>query len=170
MNVVNDTYNQPVYYPLEAVTEQKSCQDFHKRSEDQVAHVAEDLRYTNVTASDMTSSQLPDEYIIQLTSGVYSELLLQPYYTKYVPNPQTTKQNLQYQFLGRTTLKYLANCEDSIYGAVDVLEEMSGAWGDSVENLNLAVLIMASCYFGILFIWMCLGSCCYICKRDRPVQ
>ena len=116
------------------------------------------------------SGMMPNEYTIQLASGVYSALTLLPYYSIYVPNAKQTKLGLQYNFLGRTTLKYSANCDYPIYDAYNVLESMNGAWGDSLENVNMAILIMASCYFGIQFIWMICATCCFMKKRDKPVH
>ena len=44
---------------------------------------------------------------------------------------------------------------------------MDNAWnGYAVEGLNMAVLIVASCYLGVQFIWLTIGTCLFCKKRE----
>ena len=90
-----------------------------------------------------------------------------PFFDKYVPDAVQTKQGLEYQFWGRTTLEFNPNCDKSISDAVGALDRMDDAWGHGLEGLNTAILIIASCFCGIQFIWMIISTICFLRMRQH---
>ena len=108
----------PVYYPLEAITNYESCQNFYQKEKDQSTGVAADDRYTNSIEDDIA----PTEYTFQSNSGVLDTLESMPSFYTYIPDPDPLKASIQYQFWERTVLEYdEEGCGLPIADAIDEL-------------------------------------------------
>ena len=90
-NVVKKASNSPVYYPLEAKTNLKDCQDFYATEANEDTQVAEDKRYTDAATDLQEQNQSPNEYSIETASGVFATLSAMPNFARYVPNAEVTK-------------------------------------------------------------------------------
>ena len=93
------------------------CGNFFKDSK--MSGEAEDKRFSSIFSADVTEK--PNEYDIQVGSGVFDTLNKLPLFKKYVPFAETEKQALIYDIQGRPTLHFDPYCELSIKDAIDDL-------------------------------------------------
>lgn len=75
-NVVLGSQVGPVYYPLEAATNKDQCQDFYPTISEQKTDTAVDQRYGIL----MEQTILPNEYELQMGSGVLATLQGLPFF------------------------------------------------------------------------------------------
>lgn len=145
---------EQVFYPLEKYGMEDSCQSFFTGP---MAGTAVDNRYYGLLAD----IRQPTEYEIQKNSGVFDTLEDMPYFDKYVPDAQNTKESILYSLYGRPVLYFAANCENSIEKAIDLLEEIKEGDYEKYNDMNLVCWICAMCFFGIKLIFMVFNLLCY---------
>lgn len=95
---------------LEAHAELDECRDFlYSAPDESIKPAIIDTRYSNLFLAD--AADMPNEYDIQQASGVLDTLQGMHLFSKYVPDPETSKSQTLYQLWGRPVLAFSSDCD-----------------------------------------------------------